>query len=111
MGFALGFDEGLFGPGTGSFHDAGVRGRCSGWRFARPSNYQSAEPHLEPGALALFIPGRRDWPVAGVMIVGLIVGMVWLRLTGAGRAKVIPPLVNKVVVGGAGGEAGALCGP
>ena len=100
MGFVVGFYDGLFGPGTGSFMTLGFVA-LFGLGVTRAAGHTKAlNLTSNLGALALFIPsGDVIWPVAGVMIVGQIVGGYLGALTGIRfGAKVIKPLVVVVSV-------------
>lgn len=100
MGFVVGFYDGLFGPGTGSFMTLGFVA-LFGLGVTRAAGHTKVLNMLSNlGALALFIPsGDVVWPIAGVMIVGQIVGGYLGALTGIRfGAKVIKPLVVVVSV-------------
>ena len=95
LGFVIGYYDGLFGPGTGSFFTLafvtlfglGVTRAAGHTKLLNmTSNY---------AALALFIPsGDVMWPVALVMAAGQIVGGYLGALTGIRfGAKLIRPLV------------------
>lgn len=100
MGFAIGFYDGLFGPGTGSFMTLGFVALFGLGVTRAAGNTKALNLTSNLGALALFIPsGDVIWPVAGVMIVGQIVGGYLGALTGIRfGAKVIRPLVVVVSV-------------
>ena len=100
MGFVTGFYDGVLGPGTGLFMTIGFV-TLFGLGLIRASGHTKVlNLTSNLGALALFIPsGDVIWPVAGVMIVGQIVGGYLGALTGIRfGAKVIRPLVVVVSV-------------
>lgn len=100
IGFAIGFYDGVFGPGTGSFFTIcfvtlfglGIT-RAAG--HTKVLNFTS-----NLAALALFIPaGDVVWPIAIAMASGQIVGGYIGALTGIRfGAKLIKPLVVVVSV-------------
>ncbi len=100
LGFIIGFYDGIFGPGTGSFFTIGFVtlfgfGVLRATAHAKVLNFTS-----NLAALALFIPaGDVVWPIAGVMILGQMVGARIGALSGIKfGAKFIKPLVVVVCV-------------
>lgn len=100
MGFAIGFYDGLLGPGTGSFMTMGfvTLFGLGVTRAAANTKFLNLTSNL--GALALFIPsGDVVWPIAIAMAIGQIVGGYLGALTGIRfGAKVIRPLVVVVSI-------------
>jgi uncharacterized membrane protein YfcA len=95
MGGVIGFYDGIFGPGTGSFFTIGFvalfgLGVTRGSGHTKVLNLAS-----NLGALALFIPsGDVVWIAAGAMAVGQLIGGYLGALTGIRfGAKLIRPLV------------------
>lgn len=100
MGFAIGFYDGIFGPGTGSFLTMGFV-TLFGLGLTRAAGHTKALNLMSNlGALALFLPaGDVVWPVAIVMAVGQIIGGYVGARTGIRfGAKLIRPLVIVVSV-------------
>ncbi len=100
MGFAVGFYDGILGPGTGSFMTLGFV-TLFGFGVTRAAGHTKVlNLTSNLGALALFIPsGNVVWLVAGVMIVGQIIGGYLGALTGIRfGAKLIRPLVVVVSI-------------
>jgi uncharacterized membrane protein YfcA len=100
MGFAIGFYDGGLGPGTGSFLTMGFV-TLFGLGLVRAAGHTKVlNLASNLGALALFIPtGNVIWPVAGVMIIGQIVGGYLGAMTGIRfGAKLIRPLVVVISV-------------
>jgi hypothetical protein len=100
LGFAIGFYDGIFGPGTGSFFAIGFVtlfgfGVLKATAHAKVLNFTS-----NIAALALFIPaGDVVWPIALVMMVGQIIGARLGALSGIKfGAKFIKPLVVVICV-------------
>ncbi len=100
LGFAIGFYDGIFGPGTGSFFTIGFVtlfgfGVLRATAHAKILNFTS-----NIAALALFIPaGDVVWPIALVMMVGQIIGARLGALSGIKfGAKFIKPLVVVVCI-------------
>jgi len=100
MGFVIGFYDGIFGPGTGSFLMLGFVALfgLSAVRASAHTKVLNVTSNL--AALALFIPaGDVLWPAAIAMAVGQLVGGYLGALTGIRfGAKVIRPLVIVVSV-------------
>ena len=95
MGFVIGFYDGIFGPGTGSFFTIGFV-TLFGLGLTRASGNTKAlhlVSHL--AALAIFIPaGDVVWPAAGAMAIGQLAGGYIGARTGIRYgAKLIRPLV------------------
>ncbi|HHY48139.1 MAG TPA: TSUP family transporter [Alphaproteobacteria bacterium] len=100
MAALVGFYDGLFGPGTGSFLTMGFVA-LFGFGVTRAAGYTKAINLMSnAGALALFLPaGDVIAPVAAVMIVGQVAGG-WLGAHTGIRfgAKLIRPMVVVVSV-------------
>ena len=95
MGAIIGFYDGIFGPGTGSFLTIGFVA-LFGLGVTRASGHTKVlNLASNLGALALFIPsGDVVWLAAGAMAVGQIIGGYLGALTGIRfGAKLIRPLV------------------
>lgn len=95
LGFCVGFYDGIFGPGTGSFFAIGFV-TLFGFGMTRATGHTKAlNMTSNLAALALFIPaGDVLWPVALVMAAGQIVGAYLGALSGIKMgAKLIKPLV------------------
>ena len=100
MGFGLGFYDGIFGPGTGSFLTMGFV-TLFGLGLTRAAGHTKALNLMSNlGALALFLPaGDVVWPVAIVMALGQVAGGYLGARTGIRfGAKLIRPLVIAVSV-------------
>lgn len=100
MGFGVGFYDGIFGPGTGSFLTMGFV-TLFGLGLTRAAGHTKALNLMSNlGALALFLPaGDVVWPVAIVMALGQIVGGYLGARTGIRYgARLIRPLVIVVSV-------------
>ena len=95
MGFAIGFYDGIFGPGTGSFLTVGfvTLFGLGITRAAGSTKLLNLTSNI--GALALFLPsGNVVWPVAAAMAVGQVIGGYLGALTGIRfGARLIKPLV------------------
>ncbi|MDR3476142.1 MAG: TSUP family transporter [Devosia sp.] len=95
MGLCIGFYDGVFGPGTGSFMTMGfvVLFGLGVTRAAAHTKVLNLTSNL--AALALFIPsGNVVWPVAIVMMAGQVAGGYLGALTGIRfGARLIRPLV------------------
>ena len=95
MGATIGFYDGIFGPGTGSFLTIGFVA-LFGLGVTRASGHTKVlNLASNLGALALFIPaGDVVWIAAGAMAVGQLIGGYLGALTGIRfGAKLIRPLV------------------
>ena len=95
MGFVIGFYDGIFGPGTGSFFTIGFV-TLFGLGLTRASgNTKALNLVSNLAALAIFIPaGDVVWPAAGAMAVGQLAGGYIGARTGIRYgAKLIRPLV------------------
>ncbi|WP_055048169.1 TSUP family transporter [Devosia sp. A16] len=100
MGFAIGFYDGILGPGTGSFLTLGFV-TLFGLGVTRAAGHTKVlNLTSNVGALALFIPsGNVVLPVAIAMIIGQIVGGYLGALTGIRfGARLIQPLVVLVSI-------------
>ena len=100
LGFAIGFYDGIFGPGTGSFFTIGFV-MLFGLGMTRASgNTKVLNLVSNLAALAIFIPaGDVVWPVAIAMAAGQIAGGYIGARTGIRfGAKVIRPLVVVVSI-------------
>ncbi|WP_421760783.1 TSUP family transporter [Devosia sp.] len=100
MGFLIGFYDGIFGPGTGSFLAMGFV-TLFGLGLTRASgNTKFLNLTSNLGALAVFIPsGDIIWPVAIVMALGQVAGGYLGAMTGIRfGAKLIRPLVVVVSI-------------
>lgn len=95
MGFAIGFYDGIFGPGTGSFLTMGFVTLFGLGLTRAAGNTKVLNLTSNLGALALFIPsGDVIWPVAIAMAIGQIIGGYVGALTGIRfGAKLIRPMV------------------
>ncbi|MEO6012093.1 MAG: TSUP family transporter [Devosia sp.] len=95
MGALIGFYDGIFGPGTGSFLTMGFVA-LFGLGITRASgNTKMLNLASNFGALALFIPsGDVVWVAAGAMAAGQLIGGYLGALTGIRfGARLIKPLV------------------
>lgn len=95
LGFAVGFYDGIFGPGTGSFFTVGFV-VLFGLGLTRATGSTKVVNLVSNfAALVIFIPqGHVVWPVAAVMAIGQIAGGYIGARTGIRHgAKVIRPLV------------------
>jgi uncharacterized protein len=100
MGAAIGFYDGIFGPGTGSFLTIGFVA-LFGLGITRAAGHTKVlNLASNLGALALFIPsGDVLWPAAAAMAVGQVVGGYLGALTGIRfGAQLIKPLVVVISV-------------
>ncbi|QQR38237.1 TSUP family transporter [Devosia rhizoryzae] len=100
LGFAIGFYDGIFGPGTGSFFTVGFvvlfgLGLTRATGSTKALNFTS-----NLAALAIFIPqGQVVWPVAAAMASGQIIGAYIGARTGIRYgATIIRPLVVVVSI-------------
>ena len=100
MAAAVGFYDGLFGPGTGSFLTMGFVALFGFGVTRAAGNTKAVNLMTNAGALALFLPaGDVVLPVALVMILGQIVGGYLGARTGIRfGAKLIKPLVVVISV-------------
>lgn len=100
MAFVIGFYDGIFGPGTGSFFSIGFV-LLFGLGLTRATgNTKALNLMSNSAALVIFIPmGHVVWPVAVVMAIGQIVGGYIGARTGIRYgAKVIRPLIVVVSI-------------
>ncbi len=100
LGFCIGFYDGLFGPGTGSFFTIAFV-TLFGLGLTRAAGHTKLlNMTSNYAALALFIPsGDVVWPIALTMAVGQLTGGYLGALTGIRfGAKIIRPLVVVVSV-------------
>ncbi|MFP9136533.1 TSUP family transporter [Devosia sp. XGJD_8] len=100
MGFAIGFYDGVFGPGTGSFLTIGFV-MLFGLGLTRASgNTKVLNLTSNLAALAIFIPaGDVVWPAAIAMAVGQVVGgYIGARTSIRYGARVIRPVVVVVSI-------------
>jgi uncharacterized membrane protein YfcA len=100
MGFTVGFYDGIFGPGTGSFMTMGFVTLFGLGLTRAVGNTKALNLMSNLGALALFIPaGDVVWPAAIAMAIGQIIGGYVGALTGIRfGARLIRPLVVVVSV-------------
>jgi uncharacterized membrane protein YfcA len=100
MGFGIGFYDGLFGPGTGSFLTMGFVALFGLGVTRAAGNTKVLNLMSNLGALALFVPaGDVVWPAAAAMAVGQLAGGYLGAMTGIRfGAKLIRPLVVIVSV-------------
>lgn len=100
LGFAIGFYDGIFGPGTGSFFTIGFV-MLFGMGLTRASgNTKIVNLVSNLAALTIFIPaGDVVWPAAIVMAGGQVIGGYIGARTGIRYgAKIIRPLVVVVSI-------------
>lgn len=100
LGFAIGFYDGIFGPGTGSFFTIALV-TLFGLGVTRAAGHTKLlNMTSNYAALALFIPsGDVVWPVALAMMAGQIAGGYLGALTGIRfGAKLIRPFVVVVSI-------------
>ena len=95
MGAVVGFYDGIFGPGTGSFLTMGFVALFGLGVTRAAGNTKLLNLASNLGALTLFIPsGDVVWAAAGAMAVGqLIGGYIGARTGIRFGAKLIRPLV------------------
>lgn len=100
MGFCIGFYDGLFGPGTGSFFTMGFVTLFGLGMIRAAGNTKFLNLASNLGALALFIPsGDVVWPVALVMAVGQVAGGYIGAMTGIRfGARLIRPMVIAISI-------------
>jgi uncharacterized membrane protein YfcA len=100
MGFIIGFYDGIFGPGTGSFLTVGFVALFGLGMLRATASTKVLNLTSNLAALTLFIPaGEVFWPAALVMAGGQILGGFLGALTGMRfGANVIRPLVVIVSV-------------
>ena len=95
MGAIIGFYDGIFGPGTGSFLTMGFVALFGLGVTRAAGNTKILNLASNLGALTLFIPsGDVVWAAAGAMAVGQLIGGYLGARTGIRfGAKLIRPLV------------------
>ncbi|HEY9012597.1 MAG TPA: TSUP family transporter [Devosia sp.] len=95
MGFCIGYYDGIFGPGTGSFFTMGFVTLFGLGLTRAAGNTRFVNLASNAGALALFIPaGDVVWTVAVAMAIGQLIGGYVGALTGIRfGAKLIRPMV------------------
>lgn len=100
MAFIVGFYDGVFGPGTGSFFSIGFVLLFGLGMTRATGNTKALNLMSNAAALVVFIPmGQVVWPVALVMAVGQIAGGYIGARTGIRYgAKVIRPLIVVVSI-------------
>lgn len=100
MGFAIGFYDGIFGPGTGSFLTIGFVVLFGFGLTRATANTKALNFTSNAASLALFIPaGDVLWPVALAMATGQIIGGYLGAHAGIRHgAKFIRPLVVAVSI-------------
>jgi uncharacterized membrane protein YfcA len=95
MGFAVGFYDGIFGPGTGSFFTIGFV-LLFGLGLTRATgNTKALNFTSNLAALVIFVPGGHVvWPIAIAMAIGQVIGGYLGARTGIRfGARIIRPLV------------------
>lgn len=100
MAFIVGFYDGVFGPGTGSFFSIGFVLLFGLGMTRATGNTKALNLMSNAAALVVFIPmGQVVWPVALVMAIGQIAGGYIGARTGIRYgAKVIRPLIVVVSI-------------
>ena len=100
MGAIIGFYDGIFGPGTGSFLTMGFVALFGLGITRAAGNTKILNLASNLGALTLFIPsGDVVWAAAGAMAVGQLIGGYFGALTGIRfGAKLIRPLVVAISI-------------
>lgn len=100
MGFVIGFYDGLFGPGTGSFLTMGFVTLFGLGLTRAAGNTKVLNLTSNLGALALFIPsGDVVWSAAIAMAIGQVIGGYLGALTGIRfGARLIKPLVVAISI-------------
>lgn len=101
FGFLIGFYDGIFGPGTGSFFTMGFVALFGFGMLKASANTKLLNFTSNLAALALFISaGDVIWPIGIAMGVGQLIGGYLGALTGMRfGAKLIRPLVVVVSIG------------
>ncbi|MEQ1901037.1 MAG: TSUP family transporter [Devosia sp.] len=100
MGAIVGFYDGIFGPGTGSFLTAGFVALFGLGVTRAAGNTKIVNLTSNLGALALFVPsGDVIWPAAAAMACGQLIGGYLGAITGIRfGARLIRPIVILVSV-------------
>lgn len=100
MGGVVGFYDGIFGPGTGSFLTAGFVALFGLGVTRAAGNTKFVNLTSNLGALALFVPsGDVVWPAAAAMAAGQLIGGYLGAITGIRfGARIIRPIVIMVSV-------------
>lgn len=100
MGFVIGFYDGIFGPGTGSFFTIGFVALFGFGLTRATGNTKALNFTSNAASLALFIPaGDVMWPIALAMAAGQIAGGYLGAMMGLRHgAKFIKPLVVVVSI-------------
>jgi uncharacterized protein len=100
LGFVIGFYDGIFGPGTGSFFTVGFVVLFGLGLTRATGSTKALNVTSNLAALVIFIPqGQVVWPVAAAMAAGQIAGGYIGARTGIRHgAKVIRPLVVVVSI-------------
>ncbi|UYN99481.1 MAG: TSUP family transporter [Devosia sp.] len=100
LGFAIGFYDGIFGPGTGAFFTIGFVALFGFGLTRATGNTKALNLISNSAALVIFIPGGHVvWPVALVMALGQIIGGYVGARTGIRYGvRIIRPLVVVVSI-------------
>lgn len=95
IGFCIGFYDGLFGPGTGSFMTAAFIAFCSFSVLQATAHTKLLNFASNLGAILLFLPkGYIIWHVGLIMIIGQLIGSYFgSRLAISKGTRLIRPLL------------------
>lgn len=95
MGFVIGYYDGIFGPGTGSFFTIGFVALFGFGLLKANGNTKVLNFTSNAASLALFIPaGDVLWPIALAMATGQVIGGYLGAITGLKHgARFIKPMV------------------